>query len=308
VVADKINLVTATLQAMAPYGWVLSGEPRDGEWRLSRNDETLYVNMNRHWLCLALPISVSPPPGPLFYGYLLRLSRRCFMGKYGLDGDGQVLLHVEIPLAGMERNYCRKAVEAIRVYAGRFREAISRAADETRGMVAIGEGNYEAPTPKERETEVFSLKTLAFYFKTVEHLGWHLRDRLAANHWHIAYKGPERSFAAFLSFNRSWAYFQMPMLAEVHLQQAQPDAHRTMFYSYLLELNKHIYWAKFGLDEEGQVLLMLELPVEAFDLRRFRQAVQTLATYADDFAYEVQIMARLDQDSHLATLLAVGDE
>jgi hypothetical protein len=301
---DKTGLIEGVVREWARRGWTAAALPDGTGWQLAQDARVLYINANRHWLYLTLPVVGESPSDAGGYGALLRLCHRCFMTKYSLGDGSQVLLQVEIPLDHLSRHDCHKAFEATTVYAERHGSVMARRRISATVERAWGDPIVESA---ERETEIFSLEALGRFFSTVEHQGWGVRDRPGLNRWKAVYKGHERSFDVYLSFDRSWAYFQAPLLGDTCTLGSPSNACQAVFYPYLLKLNEQMYWAKIGLDEDGQVLLLLEMPLEMFDLPRFRRAVQTLATYADAYAYDIQIMANLDQDRRLVTLLSKQD-
>lgn len=301
----KIDQLDDSLDCLAQYGWMLSTRQKT-KWQLERGKNKLYVNSNPHWLCFATPITGSWSVNANLYEYILKLCRLCFMCKYSLDDAGQFLLQLELPLTSLERSYCCKAVEALSVYTSRYQNAIVRVANNIQGKIATGTEfeTYQAQRIGKGEIEFFSPVTIASYFLAIKHLNWKIKKQ-ENNHWHLGYKGNDRQFEVFLSFNSFWAYFQMPLLSEVHGLDLQTSSYREALYRYLLELNDQVYWVKFGLDKDGQILLLLDIPIEMFDLERFRWAIRTLARYANDFSYEIQIIAKLDQDKHLIDLLSI---
>lgn len=300
---DRLGLIQGILRAMTRNDWELSQSPQGEGWRLARNTEALYVDCNHHWLNLSMSVvAVSASNSPL-YDYLLLLCRRCFMAKYSLDSGGQILLQAEIPLVSLERKFCQQAFEAIAVYSQKYSTLLSTMASNPE---RIGSTTTAIPSVSDsrKEMEVFSQQNMVLYVSTVEHQGWHLKDRPALNQWQIVYKGYDHSLDGFLCFDRSWAYFQMLLLHEAYVPQQHSALCHANFYSYLLRLNEEIYWAKLGLDEDGQVLLLLEIPLVMFDLQRFRWAMHTLATYINDYVGDIQIMAKLEQDKRLASLFS----
>ncbi|MCD4684856.1 MAG: hypothetical protein K8S97_02835 [Anaerolineae bacterium] len=96
----------------------------------------------------------------------------------------------------------------------------------------------------------------------------------------------------------------MPALLETPFDGAQFDlATELAFLEYLLSVNDAWYMAKLGLDEAGQVLVMLEVPTPDLDFETFRMVAHLLATYLDLYAREMQIMAHLPSDPKLAERL-----
>jgi hypothetical protein len=147
--------------------------------------------------------------------------------------------------------------------------------------------------------EFFPRSTLIQYFKSIASQGWGLRHDPKVNHWQAVYKSQdERSFDVYLSFDQSWLYFQMPLTLKA--THSYSSSHRLRLQQYLLQLNQNIYWVKLGLDEQEQVLLLLDIPIESLTLRRFQRATQTLAAYANSLFDEIRIMVNLEQDKHLS--------
>ncbi len=144
--------------------------------------------------------------------------------------------------------------------------------------------------------------------KSVEHEGWRLKDRPGTNQWHMLYEGPDRKFDVYLCLHPAWVYFQVPLAhkARGSASARETPAHEAVLHHYLLHLNELAYWAKFGLDDEGTILLMLDMPTEVFDLDRLRWATWTLGAYATRLSYEVQIVADLAKDKHLGDLLCAS--
>ena len=234
---------------------------------------------------------------------LLQRCQQSFMGKYSLDEAGKTFFQIEVPKTNLGPGYLDKALEAAAVYSDRY-DGIEDSAPE--GVTHQPPSFEKAASSEDHRDRVdfFSTETLALYFKTIEGWGWNILDRLTTDHWVIAYKGNDRQFKMTLSFNRSWAYFQAPLLNELSGIRSQSEFSKALFGKYLLRLNEQAFWAKFGLDEESQVLLMLDIPLEMFDLKRFRLAARTLETYADNCAYEIQIMSSIRKDERLSGLLS----
>jgi len=238
------------------------------------------------------------------YRHLLTLNDRMFMARFALDEEGQLLLTAEVPVSQAQNtSLVSRALESLTVYAGWYLDAVTdyiRHPDRSLPVAELpvarrpAEGNPIIPD-----------ETLALYLKSIEPEGWGLREKPAGQTWHLGYKGQVRLFEVYLTLTASWAYFQSPVLVEPRPPVLQAEGEiQAAFLHYLLRLNDVLYMARFGLDDEGQVLLSLELPVEALDFQLFHLAIRTLARYLDGYVREVQIMAWLDRDRHLADWLA----
>jgi len=298
---DKTSLVEGVLRAMTGGGWSLSPGAAAEAWHLSRNGQSLYVNANRHWLCLCQPLGTCPDDGNATdRAHLLRLCQRIFMAKYSLDSAGQLLLQVEIPLDGLDRTYCQRAIDAMEAYAKRFGVNTGLPSQVPEDSQS-GPDTAEA-TPRSADSELVPMERLAVYFQSVAHLGWGLKDRTGANQWRAMYEGRERPFDGYISFCKNWVCLGVPVSVESQASGRSTGALTTLLITYALGLNNALFWAKVGL-HDGQIFLTLDMPLEAFDLRRFRWACETLAVYADEYARDVQVVASLDQDRHLLEIL-----
>lgn len=294
---EEANQVKKWLKGLSQKGWKLSFplSKRSGDWCLERNGNQIYVNLNPYWLCLTLPLTDQDKTD---YRHYLELCHRYFMVKFSVAQSEQILLQIELPRAGLERSHCYKAVEALSVYVER----------ESNKQFQVARVESRETNPNKvrslRELEVFPQESLVQYFQAIEHLGWALRDDLKENRWKAIYKGVERSFDVHLYFNSYWVYFRVPILTEnTQAKSVVYSENKAFLAPYLLQLNEQIYWVKFGLYEGGQILMMLDIPLEMFDLDKFRFATKTLATYADRLAYDIQIMANLDREEQLASLM-----
>ncbi len=293
---DSGGVIASFSREMARQGWQVSSQ--DGDQALSRDGLMVRVGANRHWLRLALPGASPGRDDSHRLARLLSVSERCFMAKWSLDEGGALLPEVELPLMRLERRDCEKALEALLLAAKWVDGRPLLAAAEADAARAPKRSAVEGQAP-----EFFPLEELRTYFATVKHLDWAIRDRIDENHWKALYEGAERAFEVYLSFDRAWVYLQAPLLGRACAPSSQSPTCRKVFYPYLLRLNAEMYWAKVGLDEDGQVVLGLDIPLEMFDIQRFRWAARTLGTYADQYAYDVQVLADLDRDARLAALL-----
>ncbi len=277
---DESQPISAALSALATQGWHVSAVGQG--WQLQREAYTLYVGMNRRWLYFTLPLTQRQPSA-----HYLQAARRLYLCKYARDPQGQLLLQAELPLAELERTYIHMTVEAL-----------WRAATQHDQPAMPSQAAARAET-----LEYFPRHTLDTYFKALKHEGWGFRKPLSLNDYHFHYKAAERPFEVYLAFNAAWAYWQVPILDEAAAAAWWQAGQHEVLCRYLLAVNEQLYWARFVLDEEGRVVLLLDMPLTLFTLERFRLSGQAVAQYAADYAYEVQIMADLGRDAALARLL-----
>jgi hypothetical protein len=320
-----IERAAAALHSARDHGWEFAEDPQAGVpvWRLRKDGLTLHVTANRHWLCFTLPLASRSELSLPYTDYLLRLCCSLFMCRYGLDAADRLSLQLELPLAGLDRGYVHTAVAGITAYARRHDVAPPSAGNEDWQTAAAEPADHRdapgysevplagADAPSRAAGAVpddgydhFPAESLEFYFATVGHSGWYLKStRARPQSWHAVYRGHDRIFDAYLSFNGSWAYFQTPMLGDACADSGWSATCSTTLRRYLLQVNEQLYWARFGMDEAGRVLLLLDIPLGMFDLDRFELATRTLARYADEYAYDIQVLAGLERDPVLRCLL-----
>lgn len=279
---DVSQPIHAALSDLKTKGWQV-GVSSDG-WLLQREGHALYASLNARWLYFSLPVPQTQPAA-----HYLQASRRLYVCKYGRDPHGQLLLQAELPLADLERTYIHLSVEAL--------------------WRAVQQHDSPMPSPVEstpidQTIEYFPRYALDTYFKGLRHEGWGLRKAISLNEYRLHCKTPERPFEVYLAFNAAWAYWQVPILEGELAARWWLSPERESLCRYLLAVNEQLYWARFGVDEGGNVLLLLDVPLSLLTAERFRLSAQAVAQYAADYAYEVLIMAELNRDEALARLLA----
>lgn len=280
---DESQPISAALFALATRGWQVSVAEQG--WQLQREAYTIYVGMNTRWLYFTLPVPQTQPSA-----HYLQAARRLYLCKYARDPQGQLWLQVELPLAELERTYVHMAVESL------WRAAIQH--DQP--------FSHTQTSTRDETLEYFPRHALDTYFKALKHEGWGFRKPISLNAYHFHYKAAERPFEVYLAFNAAWAYWQVPILDEAAAAAWWQGGQHEALSRYLLAVNEQLYWARFVLDDDGQVILLLEVPTTLFTLERFRLSGQAVAQYAADYAYEVQIMADLGRDAALARLLTTN--
>ncbi|MFN6478266.1 YbjN domain-containing protein [Nostoc sp. DedQUE07] len=295
---EKADQVEKWLRTLSFEGWKFSGALTgvSNSWLLERNEDKIYVHLNSNWLCFTLPLS-NHPANSTFYKKCLELCRRSFMCKFSLSPDGKLLLQLEIPFQSIEKKQCYKAVDALNVYL-KWYEALKSGNSSIHSQSA-----NQIQIKIVRKQEYFPKESLYLYFNAIEHLNWGLKDNLGDNRWKAIYKGNDRPFMTYLYFNQYWLYFQIPILGQTPDLKLQNDEDNMSLYSYLLKLNEHIYWTKFGIDENGKIFMLLDIPLEKLDLNLFQHATKTIAEYANKFAYDLQIMGNLSQEKELFDLI-----
>jgi hypothetical protein len=274
------------LSTIERKGWQIQ---RAGEgWRAVQPDQAtgLFVGFTPSWICLQAPLVGEISATGESYRRLLADNEAMFMAKACLDQRGTPTLQVDLPVSSGV-HLIDYALDALVRYARQDapREAVDRTSKER---------YFEEPPGIPHEV-------IAYYLQAVLPRGWGASSKPKGITWPLKYKG-QRLFSVYLTVTRSWAYFHAAVLPDA---VAPGEAVQATFFEYLLGVNHVLYMAKLGLSDAGHVLLMLEVPTQAFDFEMFRLATRLLGTYLDLYGREIQIMARLETDPRLMEKLGV---
>lgn len=277
-------------------GWQVA--PVATGWQLAHpaHGLTCYLSTTPSWLCLYAPESKPGSDNDRLRAALLRCEAH-FMTRWALDAAGNLGASVELPLDA-DLHLVDTALTTL------VRSAVPDAvsgADRADSGGAVSDRSakelYFNAAPGIPEESV------AYYLRAMEPWGWGIKSKPQGITWRLGYKG-QRLFEVFLTISPAWAYFHVPLLADAPALHRADPALAHAFLAYLLRLNDAWYMAKVGLDDAGNVLLMLDVPTLALDFEMFRRVTRLLGTYLDYTAREVQIMARLEADPHLCAILS----
>lgn len=286
-----------------------------GSWLLRRSDLSgpVELSLSTHWLALRYQLlsGASPWPGrqlpsseqvSLYRAVLLR-NERMYMAKICLDLHGYPALCVEVPAAGLGPLLISRALEAIPRYKLRLPASWKPATDDSE-LVAMAPEHPTRLYAPDHSTAGLPEHLLYDYVRMVEPYGWAVRTTPRGPYWHFGYKNRLRLYEAYAVITRAWCSFRVPVLLEPRASVlGAPTAAAAACLEYLLRLSDTWHVAKPGVDEHGQVLLLLEVPTEALTPELFRAVTRTIGTYLDRYGQEIQIMATLDQDQPLAEAL-----
>ncbi len=282
---------TALLSTIERRGWQTERLPQG--WRAFHPaaDRDVFMSLTSSWMSLQMLAPLADEGDRVVqYRNLLQRTETMFMAKYCRDHQGVITLQVDLPNAASLIDY---ALDAITHYSVHYSTAD---ADAETVIDRTSQERYfdEAPgIPPE---------VIAYYVRAVEATGWGARSKPKGVTWLLGYKG-HRLFDAYLTVTRAWSYFQLPILLDPSLS-ADPDVQAAL-YEYVLGVNQVLYLAKLGLNEAGQIVLMVDLPTQELDFDRFRLVTRLLAQYVDLYAREIQIMAHLSADQRLMDYLEV---
>lgn len=297
-----------------PSGWrpaAGEGAPQDGLC-LANGEERVFFGSSETWLSLAVPILFSSPlerlaAYPNLHRHLLNFSHEGFLWKYCLTPPNEIVMRLELPWLGLCAEELLFALEGLTV----CRQARELFLSEIIGDLSDATVSLSRAKPApalDSETEWFPVDQLKQFSKAAHHLRWTLKEQIRPNHWHGQYQGPERPFDTYISFDRFWAYFQMPLLYHTEGGNHISDHSANYLGRFLLRANDSLFWVRLGMDDENQVLLLLDVPLADLSYARFERAIRTLAAAADRHFFEIQVLANLDRDPKLANLLASSQE
>jgi hypothetical protein len=231
--------------------------------------------------------------------------RKMFLAKFALDDEGRLLLCAEAPVKNLHSQLLKRSLESMTVYGSLYPEILP--ALEPQEAAPDKPAAPTAPKPPDAATGVLA-ETLTDFVRSVALENWWPLEAPSRDTWKLGYKGRLRLYDVYLSVSASWCIFQVPLLLE-----AKPSAlrlghdARALFLRYLLRLNDAFYMVKFGIDEGGRVLLLLELPLQNLTYELFLFAVRTISSYLENYTQELEIVASPERDKKIFELLSRAD-
>lgn len=148
-----------------------------------------------------------------------------------------------------------------------------------------------------------------------EEYGWK-SDREGDCLWRTSFRGDVSDFRIFVKMTEDWIYFA---IAPFIIAPKYDDLLQRLYW-HILRLNSDINMAKFCVDSDGDVVLTVELPTESLDYSEFRDAINSLAHYADETYLELINLANISdapsryddninrEVNHILENLNLGDE
>ena len=117
--------------------------------------------------------------------------------------------------------------------------------------------------------------------------------------WKTGFRGRLRDFTILARLAESWLLMQVAVI-----RSPEPEC-RSRLYEHLLRMNFHMNMAKFGIDSDGDVMLMVELPTANLDFAEFQAGFMALLAYAEGSFLEV---ANLATDPNATSSLEVKEK
>ncbi len=107
---------------------------------------------------------------------------------------------------------------------------------------------------------------------------------LSPNTWRSSFKGRAGTFPLVIQVDTGWC--RLMVLPIVRLPADQDKADK--LYLRLLKLNGEMLLARFSLDEDGDVVLSVEFPIENLDPSEIRDSLDVLSVYAERHQSELR--------------------
>ena len=122
-------------------------------------------------------------------------------------------------------------------------------------------------------------------------------EYLQANGWPIERLGQLTARSGFSGSDRHFSFFVhvdqvfVTLAAVPYARLPVDDASAQKLMNRLLHLNREINFAKFSVDDDGDVVLSVEYPISHLDVSELRDALDVLVFYANRHWKEVAALA-----------------
>jgi len=113
--------------------------------------------------------------------------------------------------------------------------------------------------------------------------GWQYEYDEDALTWHSGFRGKASNFNIFVHLTENWIIFSIAPF----INAPDDSTCRRRLSDHLLHVNYIINMAKFSLDDDGDVVLTVELPTENLDYSEFADGLNALSYYADAHYLEI---------------------
>ena len=118
-------------------------------------------------------------------------------------------------------------------------------------------------------------------------------DRLDDTHFLTGFRSEVTdSFAIYITLAPNWVYFTI----SPYVEAPKNVTCEQKLYEHLLRLCQQMNMAKFTIDNDGDVVLTVELPRENLDYSEFSDALGALSYYADQ-SYEAVYALSVDPEA-----------
>jgi hypothetical protein len=108
--------------------------------------------------------------------------------------------------------------------------------------------------------------------------GWdYQRDR--DDLYRTGFKGQHAEYHVEIALNQEWVSFGIHPFVSRDNATEDPMA----ILQFILERNHHMSLAKFGMNDDGDIALTVELPIKGFCYSYFSDALGAISHYADEY-------------------------
>lgn len=107
---------------------------------------------------------------------------------------------------------------------------------------------------------------------------------LSPTTWRSSFKGRSGAFPLVIQVDSGWCRLMVLPIVRLPADQQKADK----LYLRLLALNGEMLLARFSLDEDGDVVLSVEFPIEDLDASEVRDCLDVLSVYADRHQTELR--------------------
>ena len=115
-------------------------------------------------------------------------------------------------------------------------------------------------------------------------------ERQGPGLYRTGFVGDTGHYDIWVRLGQHWVYFTI----NPYVERPEEREHGAAVYRLLLEANHELNMAKFAVDEDGDVLLTVEIPRQSFAYSHFADALTALSHYAD--SYKERFAAALTED------------
>jgi hypothetical protein len=242
-------------------------------------------------------------PGPMLLHAMLLANHQLNLAKLAVDDDDDVALSVELPTEGFCYERFRDALTALVHYADEFTESLEQAehADAARRApeatmagtsdepACVTDEESTEPRPPEsfaaserpftdvplRSTNRTIAEQMALLGRYFEKYGWRF-DRVGERALRTNFLGKTSAFAAVVNVSEHWVVLGVNPFVRRPRLGFGPAALRLLGTA-----NHHEALVKIGLDDDDDVFLSVELPLDSLDYAAFASALTALSHSAD---------------------------
>jgi len=116
-----------------------------------------------------------------------------------------------------------------------------------------------------------------------DRFGWEYEFEEETNTWYTAFRAKTSNFPIFVYLTDHFLVFTISPMVNA----PEEEACRQNLHTHLLRLNYIVRMAKFSLDEEDNVELSVEVPLDGLEYAAFSDGLNAISHTADMFHLEI---------------------